>query len=146
MIPRTPYRYPLLMTEYANTRFTGFIHATMAASAVPVEVPLTLRGDSTEYTVLEGEGFHIDTFSIISRNSNGYYEMWLSYDDDGATRHIPFTKYALYSGSLGENSNAPGEYYSTYPAPAGKTWKVWCLGPNSLLLTAKVQGTITNKQ
>ena len=134
------------MTEYANTRFTGYDHITMAASAEPVEVPLTLRGDSTEYTVLEGEGLQIDNYTLISLASNGYYEMWLSYDADGATRHIPMTKYALYTGSLGENSNSPGEYFTTYAAPAGKTWKVWCIGPNNLLVTAKVQGSITNKQ
>jgi len=133
------------MTEYSNTQFTGYALLTMAASAVPQAVPITPLGDSTAHTIQEGEGLTIDWFRYTTF-IDGIYNLYLSYDDDGSTQHVP-----LAGGREGTGwapvYSVPNEYHVTYPAPAGKTWKVWALGPENYdEWYIHLGGTITNKQ
>lgn len=134
------------MTEYANTRFTGSVTAQMAASAEPIEVPIKLMGDSTAYTIQEGEGLYIEWWRASTGQTSGFYSLYLSYDDDGVSVHIPM--YRGYDGAgYVDWSSVAKESHVTYPAPAGKTWKVWCLGPNNAGANEfNVGGSITNKQ
>jgi hypothetical protein len=134
------------MPEYSNTRFTGFLNALVGGGPTALEVPLKLMGDSSEYTVLEGEGLYIEYVRSTSGSPSGIYSVYLSYDDDGATQHIPMVVYEEASG-WSPAVTAVGEYYVTYPAPAGKTWKVWALGPENYdEWYIHLGGTITNKQ
>jgi hypothetical protein len=134
------------MTEYSNTRYTGNITAQMAVSAVPVEVPVTLLGDSSAHTMVEGEGLTISWWRATTGQTSGFYSLYLSYDDDGATDHVPI--YRGYDGAgFAAWSSSPNEYHTSYPAPAGKEWRVWCLGPNNAGANEfNCGGTITNKQ
>lgn len=134
------------MTEYSNTRFTGSHKFSAGASAAPVAVPIKLMGDSSEYTMLEGEGLQVNWWRL-STNTNGDYEVYLSYDDDGTTQHVPLLEIAVDASAQAPWSSISGEIHITYPAPAGKIWKLWALAPNNAnKVCAAFGGTITSKQ
>lgn len=133
------------MTKYANTRFTGFFKGATAVSAVPVTIPIKLQGDSSEYTVLEDEGLSVEWFRM-NRRTAGDVNLYLSYDDDGVTQHVMIDTQREPNGWGFTTYSLPAEIHTTYPAPAGKTWKVWVMGPNSTQFSVSFGGSITNKQ
>ena len=133
------------MPEYSNTRFTGYADVTTAAST-PTEIPIKLMGDSTAHTMVEGEGLSIQWFRAYTHQPSGVNKVYLSYDADGSTEHITIAVSEESSG-WSPMESVYGEEHTTYPAPAGKTWKIWALGmAASDNFHVHIGGTITNKQ
>ena len=127
-----------------TSRFSGFAGITMAQSAAPVVVPVKLEGQSGAYTHVAGEGIAIQGWRVETNGDGGFHELYLSYDANGTTKHIPILKGKDHAGSSGQHAWWSVEYerHITYPAPAGSTWKIWTIGPNSATYQINVFGNI----
>lgn len=127
-----------------TSRFSGFADIAMASSAEPIAASVKLEGRSSNYTHVAGEGIVIKGWRVETNGDAGFHELYLSYDADGTTKHIPILKGKDRAGSSGQHAWWSVEYerHITYPSPAGTTWKIWTLGPNSAAYQISVFGNI----
>lgn len=114
--------------------FNGYLVDTMASSAVPIEVPIKLVGQTTAHSYATTDRVVV-TACRLETDSNGEYRVYLDDSADGSgtgDNVIPIiTEEAVSSGNADHHVfTLPGEMFFA-PESSGSAWKIWCLGPNS---------------